>query len=514
MRALLPALLVAAAFPAAAQPLTPSEAAGRRIYHEGVSPSGREIEAQVGMSHATLPGPAVACGNCHGPDGVGRPEAGVDPSLLTWSHLTKSYGHVHDNGRRHPAYDEASFARAITAGIDPAGNVLEPAMPRYALHAEDMRDLVAYMKRLERDVDAGVTDRTVRVGTVLPAGAGAGDAMREAIEAAFDEVNASGGLYGRRVELVVRSFVPGPHSAVVAARDLLDRDGVFAIVSPFALGVEGELAKLGEERHVPVVGPFTIRGPAGPAGRYTFYLFGGLAEQAEVLVSFGVRYTGLAHEPLAIVHPDEPTAIAAARAAESRCGMRACAKAGTVAYRPDAFDAAGVAARCRDMGAAAVLFLGPAPDFERFAKAADAVRWHPALLSPGMLAGRAASAVPPGFAERVYLAYPMSPSRTDGGSAFDRFAAKHRLSGANALPAFSGYVAASLFLDGLRRAGRDVSREKLVEHLESTTEYRTPLAQPLRYGPQRRIGALGGHVVTPSADAKAMRPASGWISLD
>jgi hypothetical protein len=58
-----------------------------------------------------------------------------------------------------------------------------------------------------------------------------------------------------------------------------------------------------------------------------------------------------------------------------------------------------------------------------------------------------------------------------------------------------------------------VSRERLVQHLESTNEYRTPLAQPLRYGPQRRIGALGGHVVTPTAD-KRMKSASGWISLD
>jgi ABC-type branched-subunit amino acid transport system substrate-binding protein len=465
------------------------------------------------MGHATMPGPAVACGNCHGPDGVGRPEAGVDPSLVTWSHLAKPYGHVHENGRRHPAFDEKSFARSVVAGIDPAGNALEPAMPRYALHADDMRDLIAYMKRLEMDVDLGLSDTTVRVGTLLPQGASAGDAMRKAIEAAFEEVNSEGGLYGRKLQLVVREHAPGPDAVLDAARMLLERDRVFALVSPFALGNEQVLAAFAEERHVPVVGPFTTRGPDGPTGRYTFYLFGGLAEQAEVLVSFGLRNAGLAREPLAIVYPEEPSAVTAAQAAEGHCSVKGCARAIAMPYPAHAFDAPRIAERCRDSKAGAVLFLGPAADFERFATASAEAKWYPSLLSPGMLAARAASNVPQGFGERVYLAYPMSPSRTDGASAFDRFAAKHQLSAANVLPAFSGYLAASLFMDGLRRAGRDVSRERLVQHLESTNEYRTPLAQPLRYGPQRRIGALGGHVVTPTAD-KRMKSASGWISLD
>jgi ABC-type branched-subunit amino acid transport system substrate-binding protein len=507
------AAALVAASPLVTHALTPSEANGRRIYHEGVSASGREITAQVGMAHATVPGPAVACGNCHGPDGIGRPEAGVDPSTITWSHLTKSYGHVHANGRSHPAYDDQSFARTVTSGVDPAGNLLEPAMPRYVLATDDMRDLIAYMKRLETDVDAGITDSSIRIGTLVPEGFAAGDALRQAIEAAFEDVPAAGGLYGRRIDLVVRRYAPGADSELAAARDLVEKDRVFALVSPFALGTEAAIADFAEKRHLPVVGPFTIRGPSGPPGRYTFYLFGGLAEQAAVLVSFGLRSAGIAQDPLAIVYPDEPGADAAAQAALQRCSVKGCARAAAISYPPDGLDAPRIAEHCRELKAAAVLFLGPAQDFERFADAAAASGWYPALLAPGMLAARAASHVPAKFTGRVFLAYPISPSRTDGADVFDRFAEKHALSPSNALPALSSYLAASLLADGLRRAGRDVSREKLVESLESTTEYRTPLAQPLRYGPQRRIGALGGHVVSPTPD-KGMRPASGWISLD
>ncbi|MGE5094506.1 MAG: ABC transporter substrate-binding protein [Betaproteobacteria bacterium] len=512
MRKLLLAAVALAAMPAIAQ-LTPSEAAGRRIYQEGVSGSGHEISAQVGMGGATLPGTAVACGNCHGADGLGRAEAGVDPSVITWSQLTKSYGHVHANGRRHPAYDDASFARVVSAGMDPGGNRLEPAMPRYALHPDDLRDLLAYMKRLERDLDAGVSDRAITIGTLLPAAAPAvGEAMKKAMEAAFQDVNAAGGLYGRRIELVARSYAPD--AALQAARDLVERDHVFALVSPFALGTEPALARFAEEGRIPVIGPFTIRGPASPPGRYTFYLFGGVPEQAEVLVSFGQRNAELSRQALAIVHPDDADSGTAAQAALARCHAKGCALAASITYHAGVLDAPRIAARCRDSGAAAVLFLGPAQDLERFAQAAADAQWFPALLSPGMLAARAIAHLPATFAERLYLSYPMSPPAADGANAFDRFAEKHHLSPSNALPAFSSYLAASLLVDGLRRTGRDVSRERLVQQLESTTDYRTPMAEPLRYGPQRRIGALGGHVVKPAAGTTSLRAASGWISLD
>jgi hypothetical protein len=66
----------------------------------------------------------VACGNCHGADGQGRPEGGVLPLAIGWEELTKPYGHAHAS-RRHGAFDERSFARAVNEGLDPAGNRLD-----------------------------------------------------------------------------------------------------------------------------------------------------------------------------------------------------------------------------------------------------------------------------------------------------------------------------------------------------------------------------------------------------
>jgi hypothetical protein len=105
------------------------EAAGRRLYLEGVRPSGEPLRALVGFGQTPLSGQAVACGNCHGADGQGRPEGGVLPLAIGWEELTKPYGHAHAS-RRHGAFDERSFARAVNEGLDPAGNRLDWPMPK------------------------------------------------------------------------------------------------------------------------------------------------------------------------------------------------------------------------------------------------------------------------------------------------------------------------------------------------------------------------------------------------
>jgi ABC-type branched-subunit amino acid transport system substrate-binding protein len=506
-------LLLAAALPAAGQALTPSETAGRRLYLEGTSASGRPVTGLVGMANSPMPGTVVACGNCHGADGLGRAEAGVLPPPITWGELTKSYGHVHESGRAHPPFNEASLARAITRGLDPAGNRLEGAMPRFQLHEDDLRDLIAYLKRIEDDADPGLSDTALRVGTVLPeAGpaAGAGLALRLAVEAVFAEANEAGGVYGRRLELVVRTHGAGPEASGNAARELAEKDRVFALVAPFALGSEAALAALAEERRIPVVGPFTVRGPAADGGRYTFHLFSGAKDQAQVLVTFALGQEALARAPLALVHPE--SARAAADAAAARCERKGCARTLRVAYPDGNFDAAAAVEGSR--GAGAVLFLGPAEDLERFAVAMDAAGGNPVILAPGATGARAAGRLPAKFEGRFFLSFPtFPPAREAGGeNAFDRFAAKHRLPAGHSLPAFTGYLSASLFVDALRRAGRALRRERLVEALEATTDYRAGLDHPLRYGPQRRVGALGGHMVAP--EGRGFRAASGWIALD
>src|SRR5687767_543960 len=143
--------------------LTPQERRGKAIYLRGESPSGKEIEAVI--SDVAVPASTVTCAGCHGLRGEGKTEAGITAGALTWPHLLTR--HTHPTGRAHAPFDEASFARAVNAGVDPAGNQLVVAMPRFKMSAEDMADLVAYLRRIGMEAEPGLSETVIRVGTIL-----------------------------------------------------------------------------------------------------------------------------------------------------------------------------------------------------------------------------------------------------------------------------------------------------------------------------------------------------------
>jgi len=64
---------------------------------------------------------------------------------------------------------------------------------------------------------------------------------------------------------------------------------------------------------------------------------------------------------------------------------------------------------------------------------------------------------------------------------------------------------------GLKRAGRDLSREKLITALEGLYEYNTGVTPSITFGPNRRVGAMGAYVLSIDP-AKREFVSSGWVN--
>ncbi|HEX8852868.1 MAG TPA: ABC transporter substrate-binding protein, partial [Pyrinomonadaceae bacterium] len=326
--------------------LTASERRGKAIYLRGESATGREITAIVG--EIDVPASTVTCAGCHGARGEGKTEGGVTAGALTWSHLIKSYGHTHPTGRKHGPFNEALFTRSVVQGLDPDGNDLLVAMPRYRMAAEDMVDLIAYIKRLENDRDPGLTETSVKVGTLLPmrgALADSGAAMRDVLDAYFQDLNSRGGIYNRKVELQVAETGADAAATAESARRMLDEGQVFSLVSGMSAGADRELAALTQEREVPFIGPTTLLPLTGfQKNRYIFYLLPGLTEQARALAVYGGRLQPLAATLVALVNPETEIASAAAAAIEEEIKRQGAGSVQKVAYQRGKFDAAATVA--------------------------------------------------------------------------------------------------------------------------------------------------------------------------
>jgi len=511
--------LIWAAGPVRAGVLTPQEERGKRIYVHGENASGAPITALVSRGSTPIDASFLPCIGCHGDDGKGRPEGGVMPPDITWQTLTASYGHDHAYSRSHPSFDEGSLARAIMVGVDPAGNSLDTAMPRYSMSESDMTDLVAYIKRIQSDRDPGISATDIRLGTLLPlkgSRESLGRAMKSVLEAYFSEVNARGGIHGRKIELVVGEYDVDPTYGGWNTRDLLQQQSIFAMVSGYIEGIEDEVAALVEESAIPLVGPFTMSPPIGNGlNRYGFYLLAGLTQQAQVLARHFWATQNTGDRRLAILHPEGEIYAAAAGAVQADNKVKGVAPVVTKSYRPDEFDAADAAKMLKNGEVRGVLFLGTANDLERLAREAERIDWAPSLLFPGVFARKPMFEIPASFEDRVFVGYSSLPSdhTVDGVNGFESLHDQHELDYRHSAAQISAYVAAMIMLEGLKRAGKDLSRDKLVSELEGLSDFQPGLMPAISYNTTRRIGALGGYVVVLNLQQDTFGKTSKWIAL-
>ncbi|HEX5706258.1 MAG TPA: ABC transporter substrate-binding protein [Pyrinomonadaceae bacterium] len=500
----------------AERPLTPQERRGKAIYLRGESPSGNEITAMVG--ELDVPASTLTCAGCHGMRGEGKTEGGVTAGNLTWANLLKPYGHTHPTGRKHGPFDEQSFARSLVEGVDPAGNEMLVAMPRFKMAAEDVADLIAYLKRIEADRDPGLTETSVKVGTILPATgalAETGAAMRDVLTAYFADVNDKGGIYNRRVELQTAETGADASATAANARRLVEDGQVFAVVSGLSAGADRELAALTQEAGVPFIGPATLLPQTGfQTNRYIFYLMPGASEQARALVNFAAGRPELKKSRLAVVHSEGELTSAAAAAVEEQARRAGWSSVVKRAYTDGRFDAAATVAALRREGAEAVFILGTKGEEASFIKEADAAGWTPHVFLLGALTGRGlAEAVPLSFKERVFLSLPTVPGDVtrEGLAELRALQQKYKLAPRHTASQLMAFAAAKIFVEALKRAGRDLSRETLVTALEGLYEYDTGVTPRITFGPNRRVGAAGAYVVTFDPAKRELVAASGWV---
>jgi branched-chain amino acid transport system substrate-binding protein len=108
--------------------------------------------------------------------------------------------------------------------------------------------------------EVGVSADTILFGQAAALGgpsSALGQGMRQGILAAFAEINARGGIHGRRLELISRDDGYDPDRSVVATVQLIDEDKVFALIGAVGTPTSIATVPIAAEKNVPFIGPFT-----------------------------------------------------------------------------------------------------------------------------------------------------------------------------------------------------------------------------------------------------------------
>lgn len=462
--------------------LSPEEEEGRQIYMTGRTSGSDRILARIGDDTGEgTPAAGLQCTSCHGADGRGRPEGGAEPSDVRWLALSRPTTSAAPRAR--PAYSDELLFRAVTRGLDSAGNALDPVMPRYQMSRASAAFLTAYLKTLGVKSDPGVTAAAVRVGILLPpggTGSTLGPTVRAVLSAFFNEANRNGGIFGRNLEPRFLEVPAEPGRRPDAIQAFISDAQPFALVASFLAGTDDTSPTFWQDLHVPVAGALSHAShTADGRNRYVFYLDGGLDGQVKALMEMAVK-NWLASKPdFAVVSSPEN---------QSR------ADAVVDSLRAIGWTNANAVASANSLEAQVLLVLNGVSELS--GPGGKVVLVPGSLLNPGLMRRGTATG------GRLFTAFPMLPSdaTADGLAEYKRLADTYHLDPGLEAAQFAAIASAKLFTEALTRAGRDLTRERFIDIMQNIQDFQTGFAPPISFGATRREG-LQSHVL--EIDGKA-----------
>lgn len=332
----------------------------------------------------------------------------------------------------------------------------------------------------------GVTAETIRLGSTCDLSgpnATVGMAVLRGYSAFYEHINANGGIHGRRIELIVEDDGFDPARARGAAEKLVEQEDVFAIVSP--LGTPTNLAMLDYllDKQIPVISPHSgVSTWASPLKRTYFALQPSYQVEGRILAQY-VATAAIKPQRVAIFAADDQFGREGADAfAEefSAAGQQPVVKIlhPTKERAPVQWVAA-LAAAAPDL---VLLYTYVKPAADLLAAA------HTAGLCPTWLGSYTISGpdllrlAGPAATNRLRAAtYPLGPRHHRGELFFQNTMARKYPEEMPGTHSRIGYAAAQLVVEGLRRAGPNLTREAFITALESFQDWTGGLLPPISY---------------------------------
>ncbi len=363
----------------------------------------------------------------------------------------------------------------------------------------------------------GVTDDKILVGTIADLTgpvAFAGQQGSAGMRLYLKHINEQGGVHGRQIELRVEDDGYSPPRTVAAFRKLLDRDGVFCFASNGGTAPTMATLKLIERERVPVVMPFTWSSQMSiPAKRYVFAMDPNYQVESWIIAQYIAEAETTESPRLAVVYQDDDAGqdgLKGLREAAAHYGLPLVAEEG---YKRGAIDFSTQTLNIKKADPTHVVLLTINREAAAIMKEAHQAGWKPQFIGwvPSTddktveLAGRAAEGfLGLGIVDLASDAKPMQLYR----DLLAQYAPNER-------PSIYHTVAfgiAQTLVEGLQRAGRDLTREKLVEALETLDHWDGSVLPPITYGPNLRGGNFSSAFMK-KADVKNKRMVrtSDWL---
>lgn len=321
--------------------------------------------------------------------------------------------------------------------------------------------------------DPGVSDNSIVLGMSAPFSGpnGAyGEDMRRTIKAYFEQINKAGGINGRKLELIALDDGYETDRTVANTKTLIKDKNVFALLSFYGSSPTTEaMNSVFGPAKVPLVGTISGAGTlresltANPNGRYMFHVRASYADETEAIVS---QMVSLGLRSIAVFYQNDGFGKAGLEGVTAALKKHNLAPSAVGTVERNSLEVGPAVAAIAKGNPQAVVMVTLYKPTAAFVRAMKRAGQHPMFMTLSPVGteqlvqelGQEAR----GIGVSQVVPYPWNdtvPVVRD----YQKLAAKP---GAYSYYGLEGYLMARTMVEGLRRAGKDLTREKLVATLE------------------------------------------------
>jgi ABC-type branched-subunit amino acid transport system substrate-binding protein len=367
------------------------------------------------------------------------------------------------------------------------------------------------------NAEVGVTDDSILVGCsnsfsgplVYPGT----QLVNNGLESYIGYINAQGGVNGRKILTQYYDDGYKPQNAIANTKRLVEQDKVFAILSSQGTAPVYATVKYLTQNKVPLLFPFW--GESTPGERYIFNSFTRYPSQSELVVTWLVKVKGF--KRIGILYQDDKYGYTFRDPGQKALKKLGLDWAAAESYKRGAKDLSAQVAKLHKANLDACLLVATPPPGATFLKEAHKQGWKDTkIISSGPLTDEKYINLSGGVGEGVWglSLWPdpvnsQDPAVVEYRKIVDQYG-KDKDKTPNRYSLF-GYFYAKLFVEGLKRAGKNVTRENYIEAVEGIKNWENGMIPPVSFSATDHLAQNSGFMV--EVQQSIFRPISDWLTL-
>ena len=361
-----------------------------------------------------------------------------------------------------------------------------------------------------KDVSPGITDSSIRIGSCSALGGPSsflGMQTQVGALAYFHIVNAEGGVHGRRIEVTSLDDGYDPDQTSACFNRLL-KEGVFAMGLFVGTPTAAKYIPMAEAAKVPVVGLFTgAQLLYEPFKHYIVNVRASYFDETREQVDHLWRTRGI--RKVGVIYQDDAFGTTVLDGVRNALTKYAAKPVALGTFQRNTLEVEQGLDKVRAANPEAVILVGPYAPVAAIIKKAHATGWNPLFLTVSFVGTEALVRAAGNDAEGMIITQVVPPyDRTEIPTVKLYRDALNKYMGGTppSFVSFEGFVDAMVIVEGLKRAGPDLTREKFISGIESIHDYDVGLGPKflLNYGAERHKGfdsvystiIRNGHAVT------------------